>query len=104
MRRESVLLIRLINIIFGIIESLIGLRVLLKLLGANPSAAFVQWVYQTSIILLDPFKGMFPSPMLKGRFILEFSALFALIIYGLIGYFLVKLVMLVETAIKRKNK
>lgn len=77
----------LTNLVIGIVESIIALRILLKLLGASTIAPFVRWVYQTSQPLLSPFEGMFPSSRLPGGpFTLEFSALFALIIYGLVGY------------------
>lgn len=73
-------------VIIGFIELLITLRIILKLFGANVGAPFVAWVYATTAPLLQPFIGMFPSPVLDGRFVIEFSALFALIIYGLIAY------------------
>lgn len=74
------------NIVIGIVEFLIGLRIILKLLGANPNTPFVDWVYETSAPLLSPFEGMFPSPQLEGGFVLEISALFALVVYAFIGY------------------
>jgi hypothetical protein len=85
----------LIDVIFGIVEVLLLLRVLLKFFGANPSAPFTNWIYATSTPLLTPFLGMFPSPVLEGRYILEFSTLFALIIYGLIAYLISELILAV---------
>jgi len=76
----------LVNAVFGLIEFIIGLRVLLKLLGANVAAPFVNWVYETSQPLLYPFEGMFPTPRLRTGSVIEFSALFALIVYALIAY------------------
>lgn len=78
----------LINFVVGIVEALLGVRILLKLLGANPAAPFVNWVYVTSNQLITPFQGMFPSPVLEGGFVLEFSAIFALIVYAFVGYLL----------------
>ena len=76
----------LINLITGLIEGLLGLRIILKLFGASMSAPFVRWVYETTQPLLTPFIGMFPSPKLLEVFIIEFSALFALMVYIFIGY------------------
>ncbi len=73
------------NLVFGIIELLIGLRIILKLFSANPQTPFVDFVYSTSHQLLTPFLGMFPSPTRHGS-VLEISALFALLVYGFIGY------------------
>ncbi len=72
-------------------EGLIGLRILLKLLGANTLAPFVRWVYETSKPLLAPFEGMFPSPHLRGGFVIEVSALFAFLAYAFIEYLIEEL-------------
>lgn len=79
------ILFRLLDVIVGFLEIIIGLRIILKLFGANPFTPFVAWVYETSRPLLSPFLGMFPSPTLKGGFVIEFSALFALIIYAFLA-------------------
>ena len=76
----------LINLITGLIEGLLGLRIILKLFGASTAAPFVRWVFETTQPLLAPFIGMFPSPKLPEGFVIEFSALFALMVYTFIGY------------------
>ncbi|OGK15050.1 hypothetical protein A2690_02985 [Candidatus Roizmanbacteria bacterium RIFCSPHIGHO2_01_FULL_39_12b] len=76
------LIINLINIILGIIEFFIGLRIILKLAAANPATPFVSWVYETSRALIWPFQGMFPPPTLTGGSIVEFNALIALLAYA----------------------
>lgn len=72
--------------ILGIVEFLLSLRIILKLFGASPTAPFVSWIYETTQPLLVPFIGAFPSPRLEGGFIIEFSSLFALIVFAFIGY------------------
>lgn len=78
--------------IFSIVELLIGVRVVLKLFGASAMAPFVAWVYETTGPLLTPFAGVFPNPQISGGFVLEFSALFALIVYALAGYLVSNLI------------
>lgn len=85
-------LLYLINVVFMIVESMIALRILLKLFAANTSAPFVQWVYQMTQSLIYPFLGIFPSPVLEGGFIIEFSSLFALVVYGVIAYLISELI------------
>ncbi len=80
------LLISITDLVIGLIEFLIGLRVILKIFGASQSASFVSWVNETTQPLVQPFAGIFPSPRLEGLFVIEFSALFALVVYALIGY------------------
>lgn len=87
----------LTNLVIGLAEFLIGLRVILKLLGAGISAPFVQWVYQTSDSLLTPFLGMFPTSTLPEGFTIEFSALFGLIVYAFIGYLISEAIGFFET-------
>ncbi|HTE57902.1 MAG TPA: YggT family protein [Verrucomicrobiae bacterium] len=43
----------------GIIEALIGLRIVLRLLGANPASGFVNMVYDWSTPFVTPFSGIF---------------------------------------------
>jgi hypothetical protein len=86
MDRSYRLLTFLINTIVTVVEIFLGLRFLLKLLGANPATPFVDWIYDTSQPLLTPFAGIFPSPVIDGQFVLEFSSLFAIIIYWLVAF------------------
>lgn len=81
----------LVNGIISLVELLISLRIILKLFGASTSAPFVRWAYETSAPLLEPFIGMFPSPNLSGGFVLEFSAIFGLLVYAFVGYALLEL-------------
>jgi uncharacterized protein YggT (Ycf19 family) len=83
---QTRLLQGMVNIVFSFIQLILGVRVLLKFFGASIEAPFVNWVYHTSAPLLVPFEGMFPSPELSGGYIVEISALFALIAFALLGY------------------
>lgn len=75
-----------INFIFAVIELIIATRIIFKLLGANPATPFVILVYQISASLIYPFHGIFPSPVLNGGFVLEISAIVALLVYAVIAY------------------
>ena len=78
----------LVDVITGIIEFLLSIRILLKLLGASTKAPFVQWIYETTKPLLTPFEGMFPSSTLPLGVVIEMSTLFAVITYAFIGVIL----------------
>jgi uncharacterized protein YggT (Ycf19 family) len=80
-----------IYVIFAIIVGAIFIRVLLKVLGANTAVAFTQFMYGVTDPFLAPFRGILPT-FASGRMILETSALFAMLIYGLIGIALARLV------------
>jgi len=85
------ILLGLISIIITVVEILLGLRLILKLFSANQNAAFVSWIYGTTEPLLAPFEGMFPTAVEQG-FVLEFSTLFAILIYALVGWLLAELI------------
>ncbi len=81
-----------INFFVGLAELILGLRVLFRLFNANPTSTFVHWIYATSATLMAPFRGIFPSLVLDRGFVIDFSALFAMLVYALIGYLLIVLV------------
>ncbi len=81
----------LLAFVIGAVELVLALRFVLKLCGASNQAAFVQWIYETSLPLLHPFMFAFPSPSMNGIFVIEFSTLFALFAYAFAGYILQQL-------------
>ncbi len=86
----------LVNIVFSIVEFSLGVRILLRLFGANPNTPFVAWVYEMTSPLLYPFSGIFPNPTIRGGFVLEMASLFALLVYGFIAYLIAALIDFVE--------
>jgi len=93
----------LIRVVVGLAELALAFRVVLRLFAANPTASFVHWVYITSSTLLAPFRGIFPSEVVAHNHVLDFSALFALIVYALLGSFLLYLAYLLETPVRVKK-
>lgn len=75
----------------SVVDVVIGLRFLLKLLGASSQSAFVSLVYFLSAPLVAPFRGIFPNAG-KGVFVLEPAALVALAIYPLVAAGIVGLI------------
>lgn len=78
--------------LIGIMETFLGVRFFLKILGASQQASFVRWVYATTDSIMEPFIGMFPSPSLGPYFIIELNAIFAMIVYALVGYFIIRVI------------
>lgn len=76
--------IRLIWFIAGVIDVLVGLRFLLKLLGASTASSFVGLIYGLTAPLVGPFQNIFPVSG-SGTFIFEPASIVALIIYPLIA-------------------
>jgi hypothetical protein len=82
----------------GIIEALVGLRFIFRLLGANPDATFVHWIYSWSTPLVAPFAGIFGqnATVVSGagvvtQSVFDWTALIAFVVYGLIFGLLARL-------------
>ncbi len=80
----------LINIVFGIIEALLLIRFVFKFLSVNSGASFVAWIYNTTAQLVAPFVGIIPNWKIVG-FVIDFPTFIAIIIYSLVGYFLMQI-------------
>jgi uncharacterized protein YggT (Ycf19 family) len=102
---EAVILTRLVNGVLTIIEIFLVLRILLMLFDANPASGFVSFIYQSSQPLLAPFQNIFPSPVIQGQYVLDFSALFALVIYGVVAWLINELVIFIaDASTERKHR
>jgi YggT family protein len=76
--------VRVIWFAAGLVDVLVGLRFLLKLLGASVQSPFVALLYGFTGALVAPFRGSFPVRG-EGAFVLEPASLVALVIYLLAG-------------------
>ncbi len=80
----------LIQLSFGVLNGLIGLRFLLKLMAANPANPFASLIYFITTPFLWMFQGLTRTPTFEGIEI-EFFALIAIVVYALIGWVIVQL-------------
>lgn len=85
-----------IEFVISVIVGLLGLRFVLKLFGANEGVSFVRWIYEVSQPLLSPFRGIFSISSVEQGSYLEWSTVFAIIIYLILGYFLTWLVKILQ--------
>lgn len=85
----------LIYFFFGIIEILLGFRLVLKLAGASLASGFVKAIYDVTGILVLPFNGIFRRVTTEGletTAILEPATLVALAVYAVAAWGIVRLV------------
>jgi len=99
--------INLLNFFTAVVVGILGLRFLLKLFGANAANGFVNWVYEMSDVLLEPFRGIFPAKVFENQYVFEFSTLFAMLMYAIIALLLMWLIAAVTpepaTVVKKKR-
>lgn len=75
---------RVLNLILSIIETLLGLRFLFLLFGANPGAPIVASILDLTAPLIAPFSGIFPSTSF-GQFTIDWTTLVAMLAYAIIA-------------------
>lgn len=81
--------------IVGLFEILIGIRLLLKLFGANPASAFVSFMYNVTWPLVAPFHGIFNTTQ-EGRSVFEPESIVAMLIILLLGWGIISLMRLLS--------
>jgi uncharacterized protein YggT (Ycf19 family) len=82
---------QVVYLVFGVIEVLIAVRVILRLLDANPDAGFTSLIYNLSYPFVALFLGVFPPAQSRGN-VLELSSLLAILVYALIAFGIVRVI------------
>ncbi len=86
--------IQLVWLLVSILDGILALRFLLKLFAANPSSPIAAIIYSFTSLFLTPFKGLTVTPS-AGGISLEIPTLFAILIYTLLGWVVVRLIGLI---------
>jgi hypothetical protein len=86
-------LTQLIWLLAGSLEALIGLRVALKLIAANPANPFAALVYSLTDLFLWPFFGLTVTPTVDNM-VLELSSLIAMVVYAVLAWVFIRLLWL----------
>ena len=81
---------RVVTLLFTVLETLLILRFILKLFGANANQPLVSGLYRITEPLVRPFQGIFPEP--SGPPALDLAALLAVAFFFLIAALIVALV------------
>ena len=81
---------QIVWLVAGIIETLIGIRFVLRLIAANPEAVFAQFIYGITSPFLVPFMRLTADPGVAGA-VLEFSSLIAIAMYALLAWAIVRI-------------
>jgi hypothetical protein len=84
---------QLIWLFTGSLEALIGLRVGLKLIAANPANPFAVLIYSLTDLFLWPFFGLTVTPAFENM-VLEISSLIAMVVYAVLAWVLIRLLWL----------
>jgi uncharacterized protein YggT (Ycf19 family) len=75
---------QVLDYLFYVLYSLLGIRLVLALMAANTSAGFVQLIHTVTDPLYAPFRGIVDSPTAEGGYTLALPIVIALIVYMLL--------------------
>jgi uncharacterized protein YggT (Ycf19 family) len=78
-------LVIFLYVMLVVAEVLLVMTFFLQLFNASESASFTQWVYRSAGRVLAPFRGIFPTIEGQHGSVLDFSVLFAMLIYGMLA-------------------
>jgi YggT family protein len=82
---------QLIWLLLGLLEAMIGLRVVFKLIAVNATNPFASLLYKVTDLFVAPFATLTGAPA-AGGMVLEISSIIAMIVYLLIGWALERIV------------
>jgi hypothetical protein len=78
--------------ILSIIEIILAMRLVFRLLGANPGNPFVSFIYGMGSALIAPFAGILPSQPIAAGAALEWSTIIAMLVYAIVAYLVIQLI------------
>ena len=81
--------------IVGVIEVVLGFRMALKALGADPASFFTSLIYTLSDPLVIPFSGILP-PAGTVRATFEWSTIIAAMVYLILSFGIIELIRLLK--------
>ena len=81
----------------------LGMRILFRLMGANPLATMVAGVYHITDVLMAPFLGLSALPRV-GMGVLDVPALVAMIFYALLALLLTLLLRVLTNTLRVKQR
>ena len=84
---------RAVVFLFGIVQALIVVRIVLLLANANQGNQLVQFIYDTSAFFIGPFEGVLNTNAISaGASVLDIAALVALIGWTILEFLVLALV------------
>lgn len=89
---------RVIYYLVGLLATVLAIRFVLSLLGANRANGFADFIYSISHPLVAPFFGLFNYQVKYGVSHFEIETLVAIAVYALVGYGLAQIVRIARKA------
>lgn len=78
--------VNIVYLLFGALQLLLVVRILLQLSGANPGNAFADFIYALSWPFVALFATLVQNPSLGGNSIFEITTVFAMLFYAIVAW------------------
>jgi len=88
---------RVVNLayfLFGALELLLAVRVILHLVGANADNSFANFIYGLSAPFVALFVSLLKNPVLTTTAVLEVTTIIAMIVYAMLAWLIGRLIWL----------
>jgi hypothetical protein len=79
-------LVNIVYLLFGALELLLVVRIVLHLVGANPDNSFANFVNGLSAPFVALFANLLQNPALSATSVLEVTTLFAMVVYAIAAW------------------
>jgi hypothetical protein len=86
------LIAKIIYTILLIVETIVSLRLIFTFIQANQSNEIVALVYRISDIFITPFTGIVAESVRIGNFVVDTTALLALIVYMVLAFIMIEII------------
>lgn len=74
------------------IETIISIRFVFKLIGASDKNQIVRFVYESSDIVIEPFRGVVTGDWEVAGFYIDVDALLALAVYMILAFVTIEII------------
>ena len=88
---------------FTFVLIVLTIAVFLLLFNADPDAGFAAWIYRSADRAMEPFRGIFPTETAGNGSVIDFSILFAMIVYGILAGLVHSLVSFFDRKIEKER-
>lgn len=87
-------IVHIVYFLFALIEVLLGLRVVLRMLDANASNGFANFIYGLSQPFVILFANLFSNPAISQGTVLELTTITAMVAYAILAWLIGRIIWL----------
>ncbi|MEM9955445.1 MAG: YggT family protein [Chloroflexota bacterium] len=83
---------QMIGLVAIIINVLLMTRIMMRLIMANASNGFVDFIYMSTDVFVAPFRNIVANPTLNNGMVIDINAMIAIVVYSVTAWILITLI------------